>query len=156
MRAESSTIDHYTLSRLVEAGSVQGAHVIGQIGGWGVMIKYGTLEQPLSATRSKKIRTFKKLETLVTYLKEIGISCFDVDATGYDKSTVQTYTRPDRSSAMDQTHESVEHDKWFREQVAQALQETDDPDAVWIPQAEVKIGMQRQRESLLARIEKTD
>ena len=156
MKAESLTIDHNMLSRLVEAGSVQGVHVVGQIGGWSVMIKYGTLEQPLSATRSKKIRTFKKLETLVTYLKEIGISCFDVDATGYDKSTVQTYTRPDRSSAMGQTHESVEHDKWFREQVAQALQETDDPAAVWIPQAEVKIGMQRQRESLLARIEKTD
>ena len=47
-------------------------------------------------------------------------------------------------------------DKWFREQVTQALQETDDPDAVWIPQAEVKIGMQQQRESLLTRIGKTD
>ena len=66
MRAESLTIDHNMLSRLVEAGSVQGVHVVGQIGGWGVMIKYGTLEQPLSATRSKKIRIFKKLETLVT------------------------------------------------------------------------------------------
>ena len=57
---------------------------------------------------------------------------------------------------MRQAHESVEHDIWFREQVAQALQEADDPAAVWIPQAEVKIAMQRQRESLLARIGKTE
>jgi len=151
MSAETITIDHNTLSRLVEAGAVRGAHVIGQTGGWGVMIKYGMLERPLSATRSKKIRTFKKLETLVAYLKEIGISRFDVDATQYDPATVQTYTRPDRAEAMRQAHEAVEHDKWFRQQVAQALQEADDPATVWIPHDEAKADMQRQRESLLAR-----
>jgi hypothetical protein len=147
----SETIDHNTLSRLVEAGAVRGAHVIGQTGGWGVMIKYGMLERPLSATRSKKIRTFKKLETLVAYLKEIGISRFDVDATQYDPATVQTYTRPDRAEAMRLAHGAVEHDKWFRAQVAQALQEADDPATVWIPHDVVKADMQRQRESLLAR-----
>jgi hypothetical protein len=152
----SETIDHNTLSRLVEAGAVRGAHVIGQTGGWGVMIKYGMLERPLSATRSKKIRTFKKLETLVAYLKEIGISRFDVDATQYDPATVQTYTRPDRAEAMRQAHEAVEHDKWFRQQVAQALQEADDPATVWIPHDVAKADMQRQRESLLARIGKTE
>jgi len=151
MSAETITIDHNTLSRLVEAGAVRGAHVVGQVGGWGVMIKYGMLERPLSATRSKKIRTFKKLETLVAYLKEIGISRFDVDATQYDPATVQTYTRPDRAEAMRQAHEAVEHDKWFRQQVAQALQEADDPATVWIPHDTAKADMQRQRESLLAR-----
>jgi hypothetical protein len=145
MSAETITIDHNTLSRLVEAGAVRGAHVIGQVGGWGVMIKYGMLERPLSATRSKKIRTFKKLETLVAYLKDIGISRFDVDA------TVQTYTRPDRAEAMRQAHEAVEHDQWFREQVGKALQEADDPAAVWIPHDTAKADMQRQRERLLAR-----
>jgi hypothetical protein len=120
------------------------------------MIKYGMLERPLSATRSKKIRTFKKLETLVAYLKEIGISRFDVDATQYDPATVQTYTRPDRAEAMRQAHEAVEHDKWFREQVALALKEADDPATIWIPHDMAKADMQRQRESLLARIGKTE
>lgn len=151
----AETIDHNTLSRLVEAGAVRGAHVIGQMGGWGVMIKYGMLERPLSATRSKKIRTFKKLETLVAYLKEIGISRFDVDATQYDPATVQTYTRPDRAEAMRKAHEAVEHDKWFREQVELGLKEADDPNAVWVPHEEVVADMQRQRESLLARSGKT-
>lgn len=152
----SETIDHNTLSRLVEAGAVRGAHVIGQTGGWGVMIKYGMLERPLSATRSKKIRTFKKLETLVAYLKEIGISRFDVDATQYDPATVQTYTRPDRAEAMRQAHEAVEHDKWFREQVALSLKEADDPATIWIPHDVAKADMQRQRESLLARSVKAE
>lgn len=152
----SETIDHNTLSRLVEAGAVRGAHVIGQAGGWGVLIRYGMVERPLSATRSKKIRTFKKLETLVTYLKEIGISRFDVDAANYDPATVQTYTRPDRVKAMKAAHEAVEHDRWFREQVELGLKEADDPAAIWTPQDVAKADMQRQRESLLARIGKAE
>ncbi|MGZ4953961.1 MAG: hypothetical protein ACXV79_02575 [Methylobacter sp.] len=150
----AETIDHNTLSRLVEAGAVRGAHVIGQTGGWGVMIKYGMLERPLAATRSKKIRTFKKLETLVAYLKEIGISRFDVDATQYDPATVQTYTRPDRAEVMRKAHEAVEHDKWFREQVELGLKEADDPNAVWVSHDVVEGDMQRQRESLLVRLER--
>ena len=57
---------------------------------------------------------------------------------------------------MRQAHEAVEHDKWFSEQVALALKEADDPAAVWIPHAVAKVDMQRQRESLLARIENTE
>jgi len=43
----------------------------------------------------------------------------------------------------------VEHDKWFRAQVAQALQEADDPATVDTHDT-AKVDMQRQRESLLA------
>ena len=103
----AETIDHNTLVRLVEADVVRGAHVIGQVGGWGIVIRYGRLERPLAATRSKQVRTFKKLETLVTYLKAIGISQFDVDARHYDPATVQTYTRPDRTAALRQAQEAV-------------------------------------------------
>jgi len=152
----AETIDHNTLSRLVEAGAVRGAHVVGDVGGWGVMIKYGMLERALAATRSKEIRKFKKLETLVAYLKEVGINKFDIDATQYDPATVQTYKRVDRADAMRQAHEAVKHDKWFRQQVAQALQEANDPATVWIPHDVAKADMQRQRESLLARIGKTE
>jgi hypothetical protein len=152
----AETIDHNTLARLVEAGAVRGAHVIGQVGGWAILIKYGMLERPLATTRSKKIRTFKKLETLVAYLKAIGISRFDVDATQYDPATVQTYTRPDRVEAMRQAQEAVAHDKWFRAQVEQGLQEADDPATVWIAHDEAKAAMQRQREGFLARIGKTE
>lgn len=150
----TETIDHNTLSRLVEAGAVRGAHVIGQAGGWGVLIQYGMLERPLATSRSKQVRTFKKLETLVAYLKDIGISRFDVDATQYDPASLKTYTRPDRAAAMRQAHEAAVHDKWFREQVELAVKEADDPNTVWIPHEVVKADMQRQREALLARIER--
>jgi predicted transcriptional regulator len=151
----AETIDHNTLSRLVEAGAVRDVHVIGQIGGWGVLIKYGMLESALATTRSKKIRTFKKLETVVAYLKGIGISRFDVDAAQYDPTTVQSYTRPDRVEAMRQAHEAVAHDQWFRAQVEQGLQEADDPNTLWVSHNEVKADMQMQRKALLERIAQT-
>jgi len=148
----TETIDHNTLSRLVEAGAVRGAHVIGQAGGWGVLIQYGMLERPLAASCSKQVRTFKKLETLVAYLKDIGISRFDVDATQYDPASLKTYTRPDRAAAMRQAHEAAAYDKWFRDEVEQALKEADDPNTVWIPHEEVKASWAKKRAELMKRI----
>ena len=151
----ADTIDHNTLTKLVEAGAVRAAHVIGQSGGWGVMIRYGMLERPLAASRSKQLRTFKKLETLVAYLKDIGISRFDVDASQYDPATLKTYSRPDRAEAMKKAHEAAAYDLWFREQVEQALKEANDPNTVWIPHEAVKADMRRQRQALLARMTPT-
>jgi len=69
----SETIDHTPCPGSLKPEAVRGGSCHRPDGRLGVMIKYGMLERPLSATRSKKIRTFKKLETLVAYLKEIGI-----------------------------------------------------------------------------------
>lgn len=69
----TETIDHATLVKLAEAGVVRSAHVSGQGGGWGVMVKYGTTERALTAQRSQQLRIFRKLETLVEYLKGVGI-----------------------------------------------------------------------------------
>lgn len=121
---KTETMDHNTLLRLVEAGAVHAAHVTGQIGGWGIVIKYGMIERPLTASRSHQVRIFKKLETVVNYLKQIGISRFDVDAANYDAEQLKTYSRPDRAQAMRQAHEAVAHDKWFRAQVQQGLDDT--------------------------------
>ena len=45
----TETIDHGTLSRLVEAGAIRAAHVIGQAGGWALSVKYGMAERFLAA-----------------------------------------------------------------------------------------------------------
>ncbi len=66
----AETIDHGTLSHLVEAGVVRGAHIVGQPGGWAVMVRYGMHERPLAAQRSRNVRLFRKFETLVSYLKK--------------------------------------------------------------------------------------
>lgn len=148
----AETIDHTTLSRLVEAGAVRGAHVVGQDGGWAVMIKYGMAERALAAQRSRQVRLFKRMETLVSYLKEVGISRFDVDAVDYAPETIKTHSRPDRAEALRRAHEAAAHDRWFREQVEEALREADDPKTEWIPHDVVKQDMARQRAELLVRI----
>lgn len=148
----AETIDHTTLSRLVEAGAVRGAHVVGQDGGWAIMIKYGMAERALAAQRSRQVRLFKRMETLVSYLKDVGISRFDVDAADYAPETVKTHSRPDRAEALRRAHEAAAHDRWFRGQVEEALREADDPNTEWIPHDVVKQDMARQRTELLARI----
>ncbi|KPH06961.1 hypothetical protein CO657_31845 (plasmid) [Rhizobium acidisoli] len=145
----AETIDHATLSRLVDAGAVEAAHVVGKTGGWSVVIRYGKSERSLAAQRSRQVRVFKRMDTLVSYLKDVGISQFDVDAADY---VSETTSRPDRAAALRRTHEAAEYDKWFREQVEEAIREADDPNAVWIPHEVVEEEMARERAELLARL----
>ena len=118
----ADTIDHSTLTKLVEVGTVRAARVVGQDGGWGVIVKDRKTERSLAAQRGQ-VRLFRKLETVVAYLKSIGIGRFDVDAINYDPARTDR-RRPDRTEALKQTHEAAAYDKWFREQVQAAR---DDP-----------------------------
>ena len=61
-------------------------------------------------------------------------------------------TRPDRAEAMRRAHEAAAHDKWFRDQIEEAIKEADDPNTEWVPHEVVKQDMARQRAELLARI----
>lgn len=150
----TDTIDHTTLSRLVEAGAVRGAHIVGQTGGWAVLVKYGMTERPLAAQRSRQVRLFRKFETLVSYLKEIGIAHFDVDAANYDPATLKTARRPDRAEALKQAHEAAAHDKWFREQVEVAIAEADSPTAEWVSNDDANTSWANKRAQLLKRAER--
>lgn len=144
------TIDHGTLAELVEAGALRGAHVVGQPGGWSLRVKYGAVERSLAAQRSRQVRVFRRMETLVSYLKDVGIERFDVDAADYEAEGGKS--RPDRAEAMRRTHEAAAHHKWFREQVEAAVAEGDDPNTEWVPHEVVKQDMARQRAELLARV----
>src|SRR3990167_1963392 len=120
----TETIDHSTLSKLAEAGAVRSAHVVGQEGGWGILVKYGMTERALAAQRSHQVRIFRKFETLVSYLKGVGIARFDVDAVNYDAGTLTTRTRPDRSEAMKSAHEAAAYNKWLKAEVQEAIDDT--------------------------------
>ena len=146
------TIDHATLVQLVSAGAVQSAHVKGQPGGWAVAISDGRSERTLIAQRNRRMRVFKRMETLVTYLRDVGIAQFDVDAASYAPHGERSYTRPDRSDALRKTHEAAAHDKWFREQVEEAVKLADSPDAAWISNDEVEARWAVKRAELLARV----
>lgn len=119
------TIDHTTLSRLAEAGAVRSAHIVGQKGGWGVLVKYGMTEHALAAQRSHQVRVFRKFETLVSYLKGVGISRFDVDAVNYDAASLKTTrNRPDRAEAMKSAHQAAAYNKWLKAEVQEAIDDT--------------------------------
>ncbi len=120
----TETIDHSTLSRLIENGSVRSTSIVAKPGGWTIQIQHGNEEHTLTAQRSGQVRLFKRLETLVTYLRGLGISQFDVDASSYDPSQMKTYARPDRAEAMKQAHEAAAYDEWFKRQVQTSI---DDP-----------------------------
>ncbi len=146
------TIDHATLVQLVSAGTVRSTHVKGQPGGWAVAISDGNTERTLIAQRHRHMRVFKRMETLVTYLREVGIAQFDVDAASYAPRGEHSYARPDRSEALRNTHEAAAHDRWFREQVEEGLRLADSPDAVWISNEEVEARWEVKRAELLARV----
>lgn len=121
----TETIDHTTLSRLAEAGAVRSAHIVGQNGGWGVLVKCGMTERALAAQRSHQVRVFRKFETLVNYLKGVGIARFDVDAVNYDAASLKTTrNRPDRAEAMKSAHEAAAYDKWLKAEVQEAIDDT--------------------------------
>jgi hypothetical protein len=97
-----------------------------------VHVQDGAIKRPLAATRSREVRVFKKLDTLVGYLKEMGIHRFEVNAVDFDPQFVATYTRPDASAALKRAHAAAAHDQWFREQVAQAIEEAEYPSTQWV------------------------
>ena len=144
----ADTIDHQTLSKLVDAGAVRCAHIIGQGGGWAVLVKYGMKEHPLVAQRSGDVRLFSKFETLVTYLRGIGIARFEVDAANYDPTNSPRKARPDRSEALKRAHEAAAYDRWFRGQIQASI---DDP-APSIADAEVKARFAAKRAALRDRM----
>jgi uncharacterized membrane protein len=145
------TIDHATLARLVEAGAVRATHVIGQPDGWVLSVQYGTAEQFLAAQRSRKLRLFRKLETLTAYLQEIGIQRFEVDARQYSAAEAQTrHKRPDRAEALKRAHAAAAHDDWFRETIQDRLQAADQPGAVFAPHAAVMADLKAHLDGLAA------
>ncbi|MFT4134833.1 hypothetical protein [Labrys sp. (in: a-proteobacteria)] len=148
----TGTIDHATLSTLVEAGTVRRAHVVGHPEGWSVEIRYGKNQRTLIAQRSRHARLFRRLDTLVSYLKDVGIAEFDVDAAAHEPGSAKAPARPDRAEALRKAHEAAAYDAWFREEIQKALDEADDPNTVWVSHEEAEADMERQRIDLLARI----
>ena len=151
MAITPDTIDHNTLAHLIEAGVVRGADVIGQPGGWGVVIKYGMTERALAAQRGA-VRTFKKFETLVGYLKGLGIAEYRVNAANFDPVALKAHiARPDAAERMRHAHKSADYDKWFRARVQEAL---DDPRPS-IPHEQVMAEWDEERAELLKRAGKS-
>ena len=120
----SEMIDHSTFTKLAEAGAVRSAHIVGQPGGWGLRVEYGKTERALAAQRSQQARVFRKFETLVNYLKGVGIVRFDVDAVNWDAESDTGRARPDASVTMKKAHQAAAYDKWLMAEVQVAIDDT--------------------------------
>lgn len=141
----TDTIDQKTLSGLIEAGAVRSAHVVGQRGGWGVLFKYGMTERPL-ATQRGSVRTWAKFETLATYLRELGIVRFEVDAAQYDptaqRSTAEQSKADRAREQMKAAHADAAYNKWFRAEIKEAIAEADDASVPKIAHGDVAAALQ--------------
>ena len=149
-----NTIDTGMVKQLVEAAAIRGASIVGQSGGWSVMIKLGNVEKQLRTQRTNKPRLWRSLDRCVEYLKnELHIVRFDLlDATNYEHAAAGGKARVDTAERMRRTHEAAGHDKWFREQVEQAVKEADDPNGEWVSHQDAKASWAKKRTKLLERI----
>ena len=134
----AATVKLSTARELVEAGSVRAASIIGQPGGYAVLLRVGMQERALS-TKAGAPRLFTGLDAAARVLRDsLGLARFEVDASGYSAGDVLRRRRPDRAAALRELHQAAEHDAWFRREVRQALQEADDPATEWVTNEEAE------------------
>lgn len=132
----SETIDQATLINLVQAGAVHDASVVGQPGGWEVVVRYGKVRRAL-AIKQGKVRIFRKLDTLDSFLRGIGLMQYQVDASQFDPAKTMR-TNAAASQRLKHAHEAAAYEKWFSAEIDQAIKEADDPTTQWISNDEVK------------------
>ena len=155
----AETIDQKTLSGLIEAGVSPSARVVGQRGGWAVQVKYGLAERPL-ATQRGEVRVWVKFETLATWLRELGIRSFSVDATEYDphaqRSTAEQSKAERAREQMKAAHADAAYNKWFRQTVKASIEEADKPDSRKVAQGDVNAALQAGDTAALRALAKGD
>ncbi|MDD5365959.1 MAG: hypothetical protein PHR30_11510 [Gallionellaceae bacterium] len=117
------TIDTPNARRLVDAAAVRGAAIVGQPGGWCVMLKIGTQETPLGTQRTDKPRTWSSLDTCMQYLRdELHIVRLDgIDASNYS-AAADHRKRQDASERMRAAHEAAAYKDWLAGEVDAAIQ----------------------------------
>jgi hypothetical protein len=117
-------IDGKAVQSLVAARAVLGATVLGQKGGWAVLVRYGALERAVAAQRGKP-RLWRNLATAAAFVRvELGVARFEVDAQAYEPDP-QARRRPDQAERLRKQREAAEHDEWFRAEVRRTLDRID-------------------------------
>ena len=148
-------IDGKAVRSLVEAQAIRGATILGQPGGWAVLVRYGAAERAVAAQRARQPRLWRNLNSAAAYVRDdLGLARFEVDTLRHQPDAI-VRRRPDQAEALRRAHAAALHDAWFRTEVAMAIAEADAPDAVWVPQEEVEEDMRLQRAAIEARLAST-
>lgn len=149
----SHTIDTTTARSMAEAGAIRGVSIVGQPGGWSVMIKVGTMEKPLGNVREDRPRMWRSLDTLTAYLKkDLRVARIDsVDTAQHSEADVNRPGRPDSAARLKRAHEAAAYDAWFRTEVEAAIKEADDPNTQWINHEDAMARMHKHLDQLEAK-----
>ncbi|MEQ1949807.1 hypothetical protein [Mesorhizobium sp. CN2-181] len=116
-----SIINGRAVKDLVEAKEIRSALVLGQPGGFAVVVRYGSQERAIAAQRSRRVRLWRNLNTAAAYVRdELGMQRFEIDMAEHDPAALDR-ARPDTAERQRQLREAAEHDAWFRAQVQEAL-----------------------------------
>ena len=101
-----NTIDTAIAKRMVEAQAIRTASIIGQAGGWSILLKIGMTEKALGTQRTDKPRLWKSLDRCVEYMKgELRIARFDLlDATNHSATPVNGSIKNNAAERMRRVH----------------------------------------------------
>ena len=90
-----------TVKNLVIAHALNGAVVLGQPGGFAVLVKYGANERAVAAQRSRRMRIWRNLNTAAAYVRnELGLERFEIDMSEHDRRYGTEAARHSRTSAQ--------------------------------------------------------
>lgn len=147
----TDTIDQATLEHLIEAGAVRSANIVGQPGGWEVVVQYGKTNRALAAKRGA-VRLFRKFETLANYLKGMGLEQYQVDARGFDSQALKAErANAAASERLKSAHQAAAYKGWLTEQVESSIA---DPRPS-VSHQEAMQGWEKERADLLKRVAKS-
>lgn len=141
MNFMTENIDHSKLIELIFVGAFKDAHIVGQKYGWLVTFKHGDATLRLVTQKTNKIKIFNKLDSLVEYLKGIGISHFDVDASLFQIAPkVKNHT----------SNECSAYNKWFVECVEKAIILSKKPSVLLIDHSDVMKMLENKKARLIS------
>ena len=131
-------LTHATLAQLTRAGAVSELRAVGVRGGWELAVSFGAeADARLAAQRSGEVRLFARFESLVSYLKGLGVERFAVDSSGFADETAPERRRPDRAEALRRAHRAAVQETPIPPELEAALLEADSAAAVWQSQKEL-------------------
>ena len=115
-----ATLDTAVAKHMAQNSAISGATIVGEPGGWSVLLTVGGIQKRLGTQRTERPRLWRSLDRCVAYLKaELDISRIDsVDARSHQAQAQRV--RSDTAERMRRTHQAAAYDAWFREQVLAA------------------------------------
>ncbi len=98
MSSIEAIIREPVLRELVQASGTVGTTVVGKGNGFAVVVKLGATEKTLVTSRGQ-VRLFASLDTAASFVRDMGISRFEVDMNRYERGRLRG-ARPDRAAAL--------------------------------------------------------